>query len=234
MPQTTPILLMTRPEAASRRFVAKLTGSFTPLFSPLIGISFSGNLPKMADFRGLVFTSAHGVEAYVKAGGPVLPAFTVGNATAMAAANAGFPAQSANGNADDLVKWIADQPGIGPLLHVRGTFAQGDVAARLTSQGITTDESVLYDQPELPPSIDAHRALMGDTPVVAPVFSPRTAALLAKNSIKAPLLVAAMSEAVVKPLVGLHKTELKVAARPESSAMVTLVTELLERACAKD
>ena len=177
----------------------------------------------MADFRGLVFTSAHGVEAYVKAGGPVLPAFTVGNATAMAAANAGFPAQSANGNADDLVKWIADQPGIGPLLHVRGTFAQGDVAARLTSQGITTDESVLYDQPELPPSIDAHRALMGDTPVVAPVFSPRTAALLAT-----------MSEAVVKPLVGLHKTELKVAARPESSAMVTLVTELLERACAKD
>lgn len=233
MPQTTPILLMTRPEAASRRFVAMLAGRFTPIYAPLIGISFSGALPDMAGFQGLVFTSAHGVAAYVAANGPRLPAFTVGRATAVAARDAGFSAQSANGNADDLVEWLGNRLVQGPLLHVRGTFAQGDVAARLTAQGITTSEAVLYDQPQIPLTSSARNALNGETPVVAPVFSPRTAALLAENSIKAPLLVAAMSEAVAKPLAALHKTELKVAARPESSAMVRLVTELLERACAK-
>jgi uroporphyrinogen-III synthase len=214
--------------------VAKLSGTFTPIFSPLIGISFLGKLPVMDGYSGLVFTSAHGVKAYVNAGGPKLPAFTVGNATALAAETAGISAQSADGNADDLVKWLAGIQDIGPLLHVRGVFAQGNVAERLTARGITTAEAVLYDQPEIPLNLAAHSALLGETPVVAPVFSPRTAALLAKNRIKAPLLVAAMSEAVAKPLAGLHKMELKVAARPESPAMVKLVTELLERACAKD
>ena len=234
MSKATPILLMTRPSAASQGFVDKLTGTFSLIMSPLIGISFVGALPDMAGYHGLIFTSVHGVDAYVRAGGPRLPAYTVGQTTARAAQDAGFAAQSADGNADDLVAMLGRVQGAGPLLHVRGVHGAGNVAQRLTAAGLTAHEVVMYDQPEIPLTEPACLALTGETPVIAPVFSPRTAELLAQNPIKAPLLVAAMSEAVAKPLLGLHKTELMIAKRPESPAMVTLVTELLERACAND
>ncbi|WP_299936471.1 uroporphyrinogen-III synthase [uncultured Pelagimonas sp.] len=232
-----PILLMTRPEAAAQRFLANLGGAWAceTILSPLIGIDYVPEKPSLDGVRGLIFTSAHGVAALGNtADGPPLPAYVVGQNTAQAARDSGWDVRQVYQNADALVRALIATLPPAPLLHIRGVYARGDVAARLSDAGIRTIDAILYDQPEIPLSKAARDALVGEIPVIAPVFSPRTAALLAKNRIKAPLLVAAMSEAVAKPLLSLHITELKIAVRPESAEMTRLVTDLLKSASAWD
>lgn len=228
-----PILLMTRPEAQSRAFAEALGregADFALLIAPLIGITFGPALPDMAPFRGLVFTSANGVAAYARLGGPVLPAFTVGAATAEAARAAGLPATSAEGTVEDLIAHLRAARPEAPLLHVRGRHSRGDLAGRLSAAGLPVSAFVAYDQPALPLPEKARAALTGRTTIVAPVFSPRTAALFSKQEVSAPLLVAAMSEAVAKALAPLHKQDLKTASRPDSTAMRELVADLLRQA----
>lgn len=233
-----PILLLTRPEAASARF-AKQCGDFGLRFdtviSPLFRIEATGSLPDTSAAGGLIFTSANGVAVWLAQGGRRdLPVYTVGDTTARAAEAAGMRAHSAGGAADDLINWlIAHSPAV-PLLHLHGRHTRGDVAARLTMAGLTCESGVIYDQPAQPLSAEARAALMGPAPVIVPVFSPRTAELLAQERAQAPLLVAAMSEAVVNALGSLHKQDLKVAARPESVAMREVVLDLLKRAEAGD
>ncbi len=232
-----PILLMTRPAAAAQRFLANLGGEWecAAILSPLIGIEYMPETPNLDGVRGLIFTSAHGVAALGFRGeGPPFPVYVVGQNTAQAARDCGWDVRQVYQNADALVRGlIATLPPL-PLLHIRGVHTRGDVSARLGDAGIKTIDAILYDQPEIPLSKAARDALLGEIPVIAPVFSPRTAALLAKNRIKAPLLVAAMSEAVAKPLLSLHITELKIAVRPESAEMTRLVTDLLKSASAWD
>ncbi len=228
-----PLLLMTRPRAASERFVAELSTACVPIVSPLIGFSLTGPLPDMADIRGVVFTSANGVAAYSALHGPAhLPGFAVGAATAQAAQDAGLSLTSANGDAEALIAMIAERQPPAPLLHVRGTHSRGDVAERLNALGIPTRPAILYDQPEVPMTQAALRVLQGGRPVVAPVFSPRTGAFLAKMPVKAPLLVAAMSEAVAKTLSPLHIRESRIAERPDGASMLACTRELLAAATA--
>lgn len=227
-----PILLMTRPEAQSRAFAEALGRDgedFRLLVSPLIGISFCGSLPDMAPFAGLVFTSANGVAAYRELGGPKRPCFTVGDATARAARAAGFEATSAEGTVEDLIALLKARRPAAPLLHVRGRHSRGDLAGRLSADGLPVRALVAYDQPAQPPSAAARAALAGRQTVLAPVFSPRSAALFSQLSVQAPLVVAAMSEAVAKALLPLHKQDLKTAARPDSDAMRELVAGLLRQ-----
>lgn len=231
-----PILLMTRPRASSEGFVSALrdrNAVFAPVFSPLIDIVFAGTLPRADGLRGLVFTSARAASAWGALGGPTdLPAWCVGPATAAAAAAAGMTATAAGGDADALLALLQRERPAGPLLHARGRHARGAVARRLTLAGIETGEAVVYDQPERAPTSEARAALSGGRPVVAPVFSPRTAALLARLPVRAPLLVAAMSEAVVKALSPLHSRALRRAARPDVGAMLDCTEELLAQAWA--
>ncbi len=232
MAKPDPILLMTRPRAQAEEFVAQLQArdaGFQPIFAPLIGIEYAGPLPAQDDLRGLIFTSANGVAAWQALGGRVdLPAYTVGNATAQAAQGAGMTAKSADGNAESLIEMLLDQRPDVPLLHVRGQHSRGDLAARLGSDGLETREAILYQQPPLPLTGQAQDALLGETPVIAPLFSPRTAQLFAKQHIKAPLLVAGISQTVVNAAQPLHIWKVEIATRPESDAMLAAVLELLE------
>ncbi len=229
---TLPVLLLTRPEAQSRAFAATLAdaGPFRLVISPLIGIAPTGALPDMDGFRGLIFTSVNGVAAYRALGGPPLPAFAVGEATAEAARAAGMTALAADGFAETLIAILKERRPPGPLLHIRGRHARGDVAARLTAAGLPVATAILYEQPALPPTPEARAALSGPETIVAPVFSPRTGALFSELEVQAPLLVAAMSEAVAKALAPLHKQDLKIASRPDSASMRELVADLLRRA----
>ncbi|SNS09165.1 uroporphyrinogen-III synthase [Antarctobacter heliothermus] len=233
-----PILFLTRPEAASARFAEQCGDSglrFDTVISPLFRIEATGPLPDASAAGGLIFTSANGVAVWLAQGGRRdLPVYTVGDATARAAEAAGMRAHSAGGAADDLIDWlIAHTPDL-PLMHLHGRHTRGDVAERLTKAGLTCGSAVIYDQPAQPLSAEARAALLGTTPVIVPVFSPRTGELLAQERAQAPLLVAAMSEAVVNALGPLHKRDLKVAARPESEAMREVVSDLLKRALAGD
>ena len=232
MAKPDPILLMTRPRTQSEEFVQLLLSKgarFQVVHSPLIGIEITGPLPAWGDVQGLIFTSANGVEAWLAlGGGRDLPAFTVGKATAEKARNAGISAQSADGNAEALIEMLVELRPRAPLLHVCGAHSHGDVAQRLSDQGIETRRAVLYDQPALPLTKQAKTVLAGETPVVVPLFSPRTAALFAKAPVKAPLLVAGISQAVVNAVQPLHIWKVKIAMRPESDAMLAAVVELLE------
>lgn len=229
-----PLLLLTRPDNAAHRFWQALQqagcGEVSVLVSPLIGIAPCGVMPA-GDVAGLVFTSAQGVMAWAARGGVRdLPAYCVGDATAEAARATGMLAHAAGGDADALFEMLRDMRPPVPLLHVRGRYSRGALATRLTAAGVLTNEAVLYDQPVLPPTEAALRALRGQRPVVAPLFSPRTAEALAEIGPKSPLLVAALSEAVAKPVAGLHSLALKQALRPDANAMVDLTLALLDEA----
>ncbi|MDA7423475.1 uroporphyrinogen-III synthase [Thalassococcus lentus] len=235
MPATLPILLLTRPENGAARFLAELEemgiSGFETIVSPLIRVERNRALPDLNGFKGLIFTSAAGVLAYHHAGGRLdLPAYCVGDKTAEASRKLGMQSNSASGNAQALIEMIVDAKPDAPLMHIRGEHSRGSVAEKLSRAGIPTQETVLYGQPAVPPTPAALAALQGESPVVAPVFSPRTALELTKIPAKAPLLVAAMSEAVAKPFEKLHIQKLRTAANPDSHSMRQCVADLLEEA----
>ena len=233
MHDDTPNLLLTRPTGASNRVIAELRAmgcTFHPVISPLIGIEVTGPLPDLSQVRGLIFTSANGVTAYrALSGRQDLPAFTVGRATAQAAQEAGLHARSADGNAETLIAWLRELRPDTPLIHIRGSHTRGDVAGRLSAAGIETHAAVVYDQPALPLTPEANALLQGNRPVVVPLYSPRSAKLLRDMSIKAPLLVAALSEAVANGVASHHIKELRIAPHPDSARLLPLVAELLAK-----
>jgi uroporphyrinogen-III synthase len=81
-------------------------------------------------------------------------------------------------------------------------------------------EAVVYRQEACPPSTPARAALDGSDPLVTPLFSPRSAELLAGWTPSAPLHVVALSPAVAEMAARLHPASLAIAAAPEGLAMV--------------
>lgn len=233
MPQ--PILLLTRPEPASRRFLdavdQRLSG-FASIISPVITIAPRGPLPDTGAAMGAIFTSANGVRAWQALGGaPLALCYTVGDATAQAARAAGFAPQSAQGNADALVAMILADAPQGALIHLRGTHSRGDVAARLASQGLRVTEAVIYDQPAQELSAKAQQALGGEASVILPLFSVRSAAQFARTAQiapgGAPLIVAAISAEVADALGALYVKRLEILAQPDAEHMQDAVIALL-------
>lgn len=223
-----PTLLLTRPAPQSRAFaqdLAERLGRMPPVvISPVFGIVYRQDVPDPSGYAGVVLTSAHGAQALAGArnvGG--LWAHCVGDRTAEVARGLGMNATSAGGNADDLVAQLAGRPG--PLLHLRGAESRGDVAARLTAGGTPTDEAVVYDQAPCPPTPEALALLQGAGPVVAPLFSPRSALLLARiaEGARAPLRLVAISSAAARSWGTAPSERLTVAERPDAEAMLACV-----------
>lgn len=232
-----PVVLLTRPHAAALRFAAALRDRLGPvevLVAPLIEIAalpFAAGLPA----RGLIFASAEGVEHF--AGGDPrrdLPAWCVGARTAAVARSLGFAAaeDAAFADAEALVAALLAQGPAGPLLHVRGVHARGDIAARLVAGGIPAAEVVVYDQRRLPLSAAAAAAALGPAPLVVPLFSPRTAALAgaALAGAAAPIRAAAISAAAAEAWLRAAGRPAAVAVRPDGEAMLALTARLLAAA----
>ncbi len=179
IPTPRPTVLMTRPRAAAERFVESLRSdapAFGAIYSPLIETVTTGPLPDLNGAGALIFTSGAGVTSYGALGGRSdLPCYTVGATTALAARAAGFGPRSADGDAEALVTMLCSETPPSPLVHIRGTYSRGDVAARLTAAGLPCEEVVIYDQPRQSATPDALTALNGEAPVIVPLFSPRTA-----------------------------------------------------------
>ncbi|TDE37156.1 uroporphyrinogen-III synthase [Antarcticimicrobium sediminis] len=234
-------LLMTRPRAAAERFVARLAPDLRDrlrvIYAPLLDIVVLPDPVSLDGVRGVIFTSANGVAAGVVAGvhpalpARTLPAYCVGDATAEAARRAGWTVNDCFETADALVAALGDRCPQGPLLHLRGVHARGDIAERLTAAGIKTRAQALYDQRLVALSDAAHRALRGDDPVIVPLFSPRTARQFADAARgPAPLYLAAISEAAAEPLVNMTHSALIVADRPDGAAMAAAVERLSDQA----
>lgn len=229
-----PLLLLTRPEASSEAFWSALPpearDAVDVLINPLLSIHVTGPLPELAGVAGVIFTSANAVEAYRFLGGQALqiPAFAVGPATGEAARAIGFETHVAKGNADEVIACVLRLCRRGPLLHLRGEAAIGDIANRLSAAGVETSDAVLYTQKLELLSPAAREALSQDRPVLAPVFSPRTARQLSRESMGLDhIRYAAISRAVADALPDDAAGRTKIAQTPDRDGMVALVKDMI-------
>ena len=204
-------LLLTRAAAQSAAFAAvlaqRLPGRFAPIVvAPLLEIAPLGVPVELDGVSGLLFSSANGVEAFAAASAErSLPALCVGEMTAAAARARGFAARSADGDVHALAALAAEawQPGQGPLLHVRGRHAAGDLVGALAARGIPVQAAELYDQVPQPLSPDARALIAAGAAAVVPLFSPRTARVFARETADLDLsavTVVGLSAAVVAPV----------------------------------
>lgn len=233
----TPTILLTRPAEQSARFTAQLVTAFGPLSiiqSPLLAPMFLPPPSGMPPCTAVILTSETGAEAARRssASGVSLPkqAFCVGDATAKAATKAGFQALSAKGDAADLAQLIRQHESKGPLLYLRGEDVSIDLAETLTNGGLVTYSCVVYCQEAQPLTPAATHLLSRSGPVILPIFSPRSAQLLAAALPKAavaPLWVAALSPNVAKAAAALNPARLQIADHPDAPAMLRAVAALL-------
>lgn len=234
-PQSRPLLL-TRPVAQGKRFaddlVARMPGRLDVIPTPLMEPVFLPFDLPVAPWSAMILTSETGVEAAARcrAAGHSLPraAWCVGDRTAQAAADAGFDARSAKGDAEALIALILASDDPGPLLHFRGRDARGDIAPRLGAKGRPAHAAIVYAQEPCPLAEAARNALAGTAPVVVPLFSPRSAALFAaQGPFAAPLWIAAISEAAARAVETLSPQRCAIAARPDGAAMLAAVEALM-------
>ncbi len=227
---------MTRPRAASERFVAQLPtrirSQVEVIYSPILKIK---PLPISVDtngVRGLIFTSANGVNAAVSLGlARDMPAFCVGPATTGTAKGAGWDAQMVGATAEELVAHLLKHRPESPLLHLRGEHSRGNIAIRLTESGLTVREQSVYQQHLLPLTPEAAAVADADIPVVAPLFSPRTARQFADIwTGSAPLWLVAISQATAEPLYSLDYAHLKIVNEPTPKKMQKAVKKLVKHA----
>ncbi len=229
-----PVILLTRPAEQAARFQQALQGRVpdvavvvSPLLAPVLT---TPTLPNR-DWGAIIFTSQTAVSAArtIQAQGQALPrqAFCVGDQTARMASDAGFVTVTASGDANALFELVRVSAPMGPLLHLCGRDRAGDVARRLSQAGRETVSVIAYSQEEQPLTDDAAALLHGGARVVAPVFSPRSAAILARECARigrtAPLTVVAISAEAGR---GIAPDQLIIAARPDVPAMLDAISSL--------
>ncbi len=182
--------------------------------------------------RGLIFSSANAVNAAKSLNvDRNLPAFCVGPVTSAAATQVGWSARMVGATAEELVASLLQLRPESPLLHLRGEHSRGNVAQRLTELGLTTHERPVYQQHLLPLTPRAEEAAAGNRPVIAPIFSPRTARQFADMWCgSAPLWLAAISEATAEPLRTLTYRRMRIANEPSPEKMTEAVKKLVKHA----
>ncbi len=176
-------ILVTRPAEDAEVTAAKLRArGYRPLVSPLLTIVplADAPLPNLAEYRGIVVTSANAMRALAartdRRGDLIM---AVGDHTAAKARALGFSqVESANGDALTLVNHVRDQldPADGKLLHVRGESIAIDPAALLADAGFTVESCTLYRaEPSLKLNKAAVTALRNGTVAGVLLYSPRSA-----------------------------------------------------------
>ncbi|MGL5011783.1 MAG: uroporphyrinogen-III synthase [Paracoccaceae bacterium] len=228
-----PQLLLTRPLAQSRRFARDLRALWErPLvvtISPLMAPEFLTALLPDNPYHALIFSSETAVAAY-----RALPqlsvkqAFCVGQRTAQAARKADMQVLFVAEDSAGLIAQIVEFGAAGPLLHLRGEDSRGDIAVRLSSSAIATDDIVIYRQAPQPLTKSAAELLAGPKPVVLPLFSPRSAMLFgAASRPTAPLHIIALSEAVATAIAHDLQDRVMIAKSPNGPAMIDAILHLL-------
>lgn len=225
-------LLLTRPQASAERFLGHLDpdllGDAIICISPLVRIVPLDPAPDPGGYEAVVFSSAHAVD--FAGSGRGTPAYCVGQQTARAASGRHWDVKLLAETADDLVASMERHRVQGPLVHLAGKHRRGEIAQRLTALGAQTDVVTLYDQELLCLTNEAQNMLVGEAPVIVPLFSPRTAAQFAKEARDTSHVIAvAISPAVAQALDGTPLAGLRVAAAPTGEQMRQAVEILLCR-----
>jgi len=240
-----PHLLLTRPRPQSERFAESLRAELPGLrvtIAPLMAIVLDPPAPGAAEgIAGVIFTSENGGAGF--AAGCArrdLPVWCVGPRTARAAREAGFAeVHEGGGDARALIATLLDQRPEGPLLHARGSHAAADISGALRDAGIGARDLVVYDQRAQPLPPEGAALLAGAGDVVVPVFSPRSARLLAEHlppdGNGARLHLIAISAAAAQPLAGhdaIHAQH--IVSAPDARAMHSMVAKVMRALEAQD
>lgn len=236
-------MLLTRPAAQSARFAAQVQARFEAgpeiVISPLLEIVETEAADALADPRNfdgvgaLAFTSENAVTVFARhQDGRAWPAYCVGDRTAQAALKLGFEAIAGPGTATGLVDVIATAPPPGAVLHPCGAHLAADLAGALAARGVSARAMVVYDQVARPLNRAARAALAGPGPILIPVFSPRTARLLAPElqAATADLRLAAISPAVAEALGVQSGARMEVARTPRAEAVLDALEMLADMA----
>lgn len=132
------------------------------------------------------------------------------------------------GDVDALEQVILSAAPDGPLLHLRGEEAYGDIAARLKAAGLDCSERVVYRKAPCALNAPARQMLNGESGVILPLFSPRSAELVTNaGPFRAPLHVAAMSKSVAQAAQSLRPVRMEIAEHPEAQAMIVAIRRLV-------
>ena len=221
MDDASPTLLLTRPDAQSRGFLAEceevVGGRIPVVIAPVMKIVDVGDIPDLDRFETIIATSSHAVRRLGADGvlrGRKVAA--VGEVTAELARGFGAKAEALGQDGAEFLDNCEEIKA--PCLYVRGAHVRLDLASELLGRGIACEETVVYDQVAQPLGRAAEALLAGALPVIAPVFSARTAELLGRTTdIRAPMTVIAMSPAVAAAWSGVG--DLRIVAEPTSDAM---------------
>lgn len=212
-----PVLLLTRPAADSRRFAQGFAGWHVVIAPVLEIVAVPHDGARLAGAEVLVFTSAHAVPAAGPGRGRA--AFCVGPRTAAVARAAGFAVTEGPGDAAGLRPMLQ---GVGGAVHPHGAH----LAADLGVPGI-----VVYDQRAVALTAQA-RALLATrgAQVIAPLFSPRSAALLAAQArdVAAEIWIAAISPAARRAYDAPHAGVVE-AARPDAAGLRDAILDLVSK-----
>lgn len=230
-------LLLTRPQALSEEFAravdAARPGQFAPIIAPLLEIKPEPGSIDLTGVQALLFSSRNAVAEFARRSTDrSVPALCVGDKTAREAQNHGFSALSAAGDVGALMALAAQAylPEQGMLLHLRGAETAGDLIGGLLAEGIAAEERIIYDQRPLHLAPAAEALLATPDQVIAPVFSPRTAALLSDEllrlPVKAKILCIAMSRNVADRIDPTTCTRILTARSPDADAMLESVLEV--------
>jgi uroporphyrinogen-III synthase len=203
------------------------------VISPLLGIVPTGAEVSLSGYAGVLFTSGNAV-ALAGQCAPI-PAYCVGAQTRALAEAAGWQVARHEVTAEALFAALINEKPATPLLHLAGQHRRGDLASRLTAAGLKTDECVIYDQEPVPFNSDAVAALTGSDPVIAPLFSPRTAEVFARcHTGQAPLHLVAISDAALQPVRHIPALSAHAVNAPTALAVKRHILELLRRVEAGD
>jgi len=219
------ILVLTRPEEASRRFLKAVEkGLGVPvahIFSPAIEIESVAHGPLPDGVASVILTSEKAALQARGAGARAgMKAWCVGDRTAEVARREGFAAVSAGGDVEALIAAILKAQPDSPLAHIRGEQTTGDVSARLAKAGLITHDLVVYRQKDCTLSPEVFEALAGGETLVVPLFSPRSAeAFLRQVEPTDPLRIVAMSQAVADKAYACGARDILLAQRPDLEAM---------------
>lgn len=229
----TPLVILTRPRAASERFAEALRATCGPIpvaILPLMDIAPLGQGLDLEGVSALIFTSAAGVETFASLSADrSLPAWCVGDRTAEAARAIGLKASSAGGDAEALVALMLDARPEGRLLHVHGAHLGADIAEALNRHGLRAEARAIYDQVRVPAGPEMGTALAHPGPVFVPLFSPRSARLFVEAAGDAGNVVhpVVISEATRSALPGELADRAKVAGAPDAPAMIRALASLI-------
>ncbi len=229
-------ILITRPEPSAAEFAERvrrrLGNEPSVLVSPLMQIEYVRDpVLHLSKYKTLLFTSRHAVLAFSNLyQDRHFLCYCVGPSTTQEARAAGFDAQEGGGTVTGLATTIIAENPPGPCLYLRGENIADDLAEKLNSAGIETDEVILYRQTRQQLSPVARRVLHGRLPVIVPLFSVRSAKFFFAENTDAPIHVAAISDAVASAVPRSADTIVRVAASPTADAVLELIEEFVSSA----